>query len=269
MHVSDWLAHSQRRLHAVDTPSARLDCLILLEDALGRNRASILAHPEAKISKTTELELNKKIAQRATHTPLAYIRGKTEFYGREFIVNSKVLVPRPETETIISILKKLPLPTKPKIADIGTGSGCLGITAALEIPGSFVDLYDIDTNALAVAKKNAAKQAVDAQYYQNDLLEKYQGQHDAMLANLPYVPQNYTVNEAARHEPVLALYSGTDGLDHYRRFWKQIAALPDDSKPAFILTEALPLQHEELARLARKAGYHLEQNDGLIQQFQY
>lgn len=263
-----FLATAMNALHAAGIPSARLDCLVLLEDMLSRDRAYILAHPEAEIPKPTEIKLNKKIAQRATHLPLAYIRGIAPFYGRDFIVNQSVLIPRPETETVIDILKNLPLPDNAKIADIGTGSGCLGITAVLEIPDSSVGLYDVNQDALSVAEKNAAKYAIGAQCHQSNLLENYHGPHDAILANLPYVPQDYAVNEAARHEPPIALYSGADGLNHYRRFWRQIAALPQDKKPTFVLTEALRFQHAALAELAQQAEYRIGLSEGLIQQFQ-
>lgn len=266
MRVNDWLAGSQTRLRAAGIPSARLDCVVLLEDALGQDRAYILAHPETEISKLTEVGMNKKIAQRVTHVPLAYIRGKAEFYGREFRVNRHVLVPRPETEALIDLLKSIALPPQPLLADIGTGSGCIGVTAALEIPGSTVHFYDVDEDALATANHNARKYNVRGQYYTGDLLEHYAGPYDIILANLPYVPNDYPVNEAARHEPKLALYAGSDGLELYRRLWTQITEF--NPKPKQVLTESLPFQHQPLQALARDAGYHITRTQGLIQQFE-
>ena len=97
MTIGEFLANASGRLLASGIETPRLDVLILLEDALHRDRATLLAHPEAEISPSTEAELNKKVAQRAIHTPLAYIRGKVAFYGRTFRVHPGVLVPRPET----------------------------------------------------------------------------------------------------------------------------------------------------------------------------
>lgn len=267
MRVNTWLERAQKRLKTTRIDSARLDCLILLEDALGRDRAHFLAHPEIEISRPTEVELNTKITQRARHTPLAYIRGRAPFYGREFIVNECVLVPRPETEAMITMLKKLALPPKPRIADIGTGSGCIGITAALELPAAMVDTYDLSEEALAVAEQNAKNHNVKINFHKSDLLQGYNEGADVILANLPYVPASYPINQAAQFEPALALFAGQDGLDLYRRFWEQIDNLYQ--RPKFIITESLPEQQSKLAALARSHEYQLLQTDGLTQCFSH
>lgn len=264
MTTQEFLNDATKRLQKADVPSARLDCLILLEDTLQVDRASILAHPEAMLSPAKIAILNKQITQRETHTPLAYIRGKAPFFGREFLVNKHVLVPRPETETMIEIIKNLPLPPHPKIADIGTGSGCIGITAALELPGAQVALYDIDPEALKVAAQNNTQLESGVRYHQADLLN-VQPVADVIAANLPYVPEKYSINAAAEHEPKHAIFAGKDGLNLYRRFWLEVASLPQ--KPLFVLTEALPPQHEELASLAKNAGYILEITEDFIQSF--
>lgn len=265
MNVGEFLSSKTQTLHDAGIQTARLDTLILLEDALGRDRAALLAHLELPIDQPTEVALNNKIAQRATHTPLAYIRGKAPFYGRDFIVDPRVLVPRPETEAMIDTLKSLPLPSHPRIADIGAGSGCIGITAALEIPGARVDLYDIDAGALQVARSNAHAHNTSTHCYKGDLLGHPAQMYDIVLANPPYVPDAYDINQAATHEPKLALFAGSDGLDLYQRLWQQIAGLAQ--KPAFVLTEALPQQHPALAQLAMRAGYHLHQTQDFIQAF--
>lgn len=265
MTIGEYLKQSAATLANAHINSARLDCLILLEDALLQDRAQLLAHLEYELQGSVVEKLNTKIAQRASHVPLAYIRGKAPFYGREFIVNRSVLVPRPESEAMIALLKKLPLPSRPRIVDIGTGSGCLGITAALECGAQVVDLYDLDVGALETAKQNATKHQVQANYVQSDLLEHYAGQHDVLLANLPYVPTGYPVNKAASHEPKLALFAGEDGLDLYRHFWHQLKML--DVKPQFVITESLASQHDSIRSLALAAGCHLKDTDGLAQSF--
>jgi release factor glutamine methyltransferase len=113
--------------------------------------------------------------------PLAYLRGKTEFYGREFIVNEHVLEPRPESETMIDILKTLDLPAHTRLADIGCGSGALGITVALERDSSVVTLLDIDSEALAVATKNASQHKVNVRLLCSDLLASADEQFDVLL----------------------------------------------------------------------------------------
>ena len=270
MTVHDFLHQATTTLRQAGIESARLDVLILLEDSLGRDRAQLLAHPEAKIPPSTEVALSKKIAQRSKHTPLAYIRGKAEFYGREFIVNEHVLVPRPETEAMITLLKHTAFPlqnTLPlRFVDVGSGSGCIGITAALEIPRSEVILRDIDPDTLAVAAANARNLGAKIRLQPADLLEHPPLEYiDAVLANLPYVPDGYDINQAARHEPKLALFAGVDGLDLYRRLWKQI--VNHAQQPLYVFTEALAPQQNELTNLAQAAGYRPEAIEGLIQQF--
>jgi release factor glutamine methyltransferase len=265
MKVNDWLAGATENLEAASVPSARLDCLILLEDTLHKDRAYLLAHPEVELHPHQLGRLNRQVKRRSVHEPLAYIRGFTEFYGRKFRVNKHVLEPRPESETMIELLKTLDLPNKPKIADVGTGSGCLGITAALELHDPYVDLYDIDSSALAVAKHNTVLHELHLHAHKRDLLNRPARDYEVILANLPYVPTTWKINEAARHEPRLAIFGGKDGLDLYRRLFEQLSKM--DSKLHFVLTESLPSQHEKLALIAEKHGYHLLKSQGFIQVF--
>lgn len=253
-----------KRLKASGVPTPRLDSLVLLEDVLNTNRTQILAHPERKLTEVESKKLNSMITKRAQHIPLAYLRKKTEFYGREFYIDARVLQPRPESETIIDLLLSLKL-NSPKIADVGSGSGALGITAKLEIPTSHVSLLEIDTGALAVSHKNAQQHKVDVQVIQSDLLQATNEHFDVLLCNLPYVPESFHINTAATHEPKLAIFGGMDGLDLYRRLFEQIET--SGYSPSYILTESLPTQHHQLATLARKHNYLLDQASDFIQKF--
>src|SRR3990167_3498920 len=197
-------------LKAANIGSARLDVLVLLEDEIGRDRAWILAHPERPILAQSLKKLNKKLARRANHEPLAYIRGFSEFYGRRFKVNKRVLEPRPESEAMIDLLKELKPPKNTWIADIGTGSGALGITAALELHNHHVDLYDIDASCLAVARHNAHMHELHLHCYKRDLLNRPVLAYGVLLANLPYVPDRWKINDAASMEPRLAIFGGPD-----------------------------------------------------------
>src|SRR5882757_1080566 len=125
MRVDDWLKQAQQKLETAGIGTARLDTLVLLEDELNKSRAHLLAHPELNLTPKNVQVLSEQLARRARHEPLAYLRGKTEFYGREFVVRPAVLEPRPESETMIELLKAADLPAKLRIADIGTGSGAL------------------------------------------------------------------------------------------------------------------------------------------------
>jgi methylase of polypeptide subunit release factors len=132
--------------------------------------------------------------------------------------------------------------------------------------GSTVHLYDIDNHALAVAKQNARQYSLHAHYYIGNVLDPWMGNYTVVLANLPYVPDSYPINTAATFEPKLALFSGTDGLDHYRLLWRQVTM--HQGPPAqHIITEALPEQHQALEQLAAASGYYLANTLGYAQHF--
>lgn len=265
MKVEHWLFTATKKLKDAGISSPRLDALILLEDELGIDRGLILAEPELVLSKTKQKRLDGKLRCRQRHLPLAYIRGHTEFYGRKFLVNRYTLEPRPESEAMIDMLLMLPLLKNYSYVDVGTGSGALGITAALEIGTAKVDLYDIDANALAVARHNLELHELRLKTYKRHLLRAYARPYDVILANLPYVPDHYRVNRAAAMEPRVAIFGGGDGLDLYRRFFSQLERF--SWSPKFVLTEALPPQHPDLAELAAKRGFRLIKSDELIQLF--
>lgn len=265
MNIKYWLQSATKELRQSDIATARLDCLVLLADCLNTNSTHLLAHPETILTSAQEKCLKQLIARRRHHEPLAYIRGKTEFYGREFIINNHVLEPRPESETMIELLKKLSLASDISIADIGTGSGALGITAALELKIQSVDFYDIDTEALEVAKENAQAHNVLGDFYVCDLLGNKQIRYDVLLCNLPYVPDDFHINTAAMHEPSIAIFGGSDGLEVYRKLFAQITTLTN--KPSYVLAEALPPQHAKLAQIAASAGYALDKSEDFIQVF--
>ena len=246
--------------------TAHLDIQVLLSHVLNQDRSWILAHPEYKLNDKQEKTLNSFIARRRRHEPIAYILGKSEFYGREFYVNKNVLVPRPESETIIDLLKDLNAVNDSIIVDVGTGSGSLAITANLEFPETKVFAVDIDNKALKVARKNAKRLHANVKFINSDLLDSTPSsiiKHHSpiFLCNLPYVPEDYQINEAAEHEPNLALFSGIDGLDHYRKLFDQLKVL----KSAVVVTESLAFQHAELTKIAESAGFKLTNEQDLIQ----
>lgn len=267
--VGRWLKEQTALLQAAGIDSARLDCLILLEDLTGWSRSHILAHPRKIIKDTQLLQLGHNVAKRQQHTPLAYIRGTCEFYGHNFVVNEHVLVPRSETEMIAELAIAAAQEyrnTSPVVADIGCGSGCIGLSIALACPEARVILSDISPMALSVTQKNLEKYGSPSNVtiVTSDLLSGLPPA-DIMTANLPYVPKDYPVNQAASHEPDIALYSGDDGLDHYRALWNQIAELP--KKPKHVITEALQEQQDSLTEIAKKAGYREVTRHVLSQHF--
>jgi release factor glutamine methyltransferase len=265
MKINDWLKSAEHQLDKAGIGSAHLDGLILLEDVTKKDRAWLLAHPEEKLSATQIKRLTSRLKKREKHLPLAYVRGHSEFYGRKFLVNRHTLEPRPESETMIELLLKLPIATKVKIADVGTGSGALGITASLELNNPNVDLYDIDAGALAVTRHNLALHELHLHTRKSDLLRRHIRTYDVILANLPYVPDHYKINQAAAMEPKIAIFGGRDGLDIYRRFFAQLHRF--HWQPNYVLCESLPPQHSELSSIAEKYGFKLHQSQDFIQVF--
>jgi release factor glutamine methyltransferase len=155
-----------------------------------------------------------------------------------------------------------------KMADVGAGSGALGITAKLEFPRGrevAVDLLEIDPEAMKVARINVEKHTTNISVIRSDLLESSGKDYDVLLCNLPYVPDGFTVNKAALREPHLAIFGGPDGLDLYRRLFLQAGGL--EKQPLYILTESMPPQHDALRDIAKAAGYLLERRDDFIQVF--
>jgi len=262
--ISKWLAESEKTLREANITTARLDCLVLLEDATSKDRSWLLSHSEETLQIEVVKNLNTKIVQRAKHIPLAYIRGHAEFYGREFMVNEHTLVPRPETETIIELLGLLDPEPNTTILDVGTGSGCIAITAKLEYPHATVAACDIDSDCLATTKINAEHLGADITVYKSDLLTSVPSSYNILLTNLPYVPSNFQINTAATHEPAHALFGGKDGLDLYRKLFEQAQQHTDTHT---IITESLPFQHDELETIARPHGFAQTEHRDFIQVF--
>lgn len=265
MKLSDWLQTATKQLQAAGIQTARLDALVLLQDLLNKNSAQLLAEPDTPLTTEQVDELAKAVTRREKHEPLAYIRGKSEFYGREFIVNNDVLVPRPETETMIELFLKLPVDAQKTVVDVGTGSGAIAITVACELHQVQVLATDISPGALKVARQNCIKHQATVDLQETNLLEGLELHADAtILANLPYVPENYVINQAASQEPAVALFAGPDGLDLYKELFEQLKAR---EHRGYLLTEALPAQHHHLAQLARSYNYALEDSHDFIQVF--
>lgn len=272
MTAQEWLQSATTQLQRSSYTSARLDAELLLAHYSQKPREYLLAHSEMVVSKQKELDAG--LTRRLKHEPLAYIVGRKEFYGREFVVTPDVLVPRPETETMIELLKQSLADRRWKIEDdmtiidIGTGSGCLAISAKLELPDATVIGVDISKKALGVARLNDKNLHAEVKFLHGSLLEPCALSpipYSIILANLPYVPDDYAINSDAQNEPGQALFGGADGLDMYREFFVQAKQLA--AKPTFIFTEALDFQHKKLSTIAKKNGFTLTLTEGLVQVF--
>jgi len=259
--ISDWHKSAKDQLTEVGVASADLDAWLMMEKVLDKSRSHLMAHPEIELSTDQIQELDSMLKDRISHRPMAYILGEIEFYGEKFFLDERVLVPRPETETMIEMLKEL----KPvSMIDVGAGSGAIAIIAKKLFPTKQVIAIDNDPKCQEVVKKNAQEHGVSLTIQENDLLTGL-AIIDGMviLANLPYVPDDFGVNKAALNEPHQAIYGGKDGLDLYRKLFEQVKG-----KAVIVLTESMPPQHKKLAQIAAENGFKQTKESDFIQQFE-
>lgn len=252
--INDWVTTASKKLAEIDIPSARLDAEIILANAIKKDRTFLHAHYDEIIDYEQYKLAQKNFKKRLKRQPIAYITGEKEFYGRVFKVSKNTLIPRPESEDIITLLKSVTRHIEPKhtlkLIDVGTGSGCLGITAKLELPKIHVTLIDISTKALDVAKNNATSLSADLETLQSNLLQKYHQKTDIILANLPYVDKKWDRSPETNHEPKFALFADEKGL-------YLIKKLIQESKNKLnlngvMLIEADPIQHAEIINYAQE-----------------
>ena len=258
MTIGEALRDASVRLEPVGG-TGRLDAVFLLAHAGGVSRAEMIAHRERELAPEIAARFGDLVERRARGTPLAYVTGEAGFYGRMFGVDERVLVPRPETELAIEwAARHLRAIGRENgsAADIGTGSGAIAVTLAGELPHLSVYASDVSQDALAVARRNAARNDVfqHVTFLHGDLavpLLPY-APFDCVVANLPYVPTAdcATAPNSVSFEPVLARDGGPDGLSLYRRL---LPALPHLAAPrGIVLLEAAPVNARALERLVRE-----------------
>jgi release factor glutamine methyltransferase len=226
--ILSW-AEAELILLGVSTP--RLDAEVLLAHSLGTNRAGLYARLHADLSLTQITAFQQRVYRRLQGEPVQYITGVQEFWSLEFAVDQRVLIPRPETELVVETALRLlfpvpgPLPLAPcRILDVGTGSGCLAIALATELPATEIWATDISSDALAVAATNAHRHNVHqrVRFLQGDLFAPVADQgyiFDLIVSNPPYIARHDLLTlqpEVRDWEPRYALDGGEDGLNFYR-----------------------------------------------------
>ncbi|MBI5880009.1 MAG: peptide chain release factor N(5)-glutamine methyltransferase [Chloroflexi bacterium] len=227
---ADLLRRAVDDLARAGIPDARLDAEILLAEARSLSRASVRARLDDAPDDAAAGRFAALIARRAQHEPVAYILGRQAFYGLDFAVDRRVLIPRPETELLVECaLAWLAARTTATVLDVGTGSGAIAVALAVHAPSIRVVALDLSPDALAVAQANAARHGVAARitFRQSDLLESAPARADLMAANLPYIsPAEWPALAPGilNYEPHRALDGGAEGLDLFRRFFAQAPA---------------------------------------------
>ncbi len=247
---SRWLKHSQ---------SPELDAEVLLAKLTRASRSQLLARGNQAVPWPTLVTYVWLLLRARRGRPIAYLVGAREFYGRSFKVTPATLVPRPETEILVeqALATIRANSSLNQVVDVGTGSGCIAITLALELPRLTVYASDASGAALTVARRNAKKYAVDErlQLLQGNLLEPFIQRHlltplTLVVANLPYLrPAEYI--RALRFEPRSALVGGVDGITLYRELFLQLKALTPEQQPRVILLEVHPVTAAKVAALAK------------------
>jgi release factor glutamine methyltransferase len=250
--VRDALDSALIALTAAGCDTPRLDAELLLADAMGVDRAAIVSDPGRELTPQQARRFQTYAMRRAQREPVAYILGTKGFRTIDLLVDSRVLIPRPETEHLIEAA--LELPHGARVADVGTGSGAVALALKAERPDLEVIATDASPEALAVARANAERLGLDVQLLAGDLLESVEGPLDAVLSNPPYVAEAERVSLApdiTRHEPEMALYAGEDGLSLIRRLAPAAAA----SGASLLALEVGFGQAGVVAEIVRKAGF--------------
>lgn len=268
--INSWLLNATRRLADVGIPSSRLDAELLLSYAIGKPRIYLHAHPEQEICSKLIKLADSYLKLRLNRIPIAYITGHKEFYGRDFTVTSATLIPRPESEEIIELLKKIlgeQSTTTLELIDVGTGSGCLGITAKLEFPYLDVTLTDISPQALEVATLNARGLGAPVDTLRSDLLADFHQEVDIIVSNLPYIDKSWACSPETAYEPSLALFADDKGETIIKRLINEsLYHLNDDG---YLIIEADPRQHQSLIDYAKARSFIPIKKSGFILVFQY
>jgi len=240
-----------RRLNARDVD-------LLIGDTFRKPLSWLIAHDDEQVSDERLAAVSEKIRRRLAGEPLQYIRGESEFFGRRFAVDSRALVPRPETEILVeSLISRLR--GNESVLDVGTGTGCIAVTAKLERPGIRITALDRSLDALSLARENARALGASVQLVSSDLVTAVRGPFDVIVSNPPYIPQGEIASlevEVRSHEPVMALTPGPTGLECIEQLFRDGRGILEPE--GLMLFEIGYGQAEAVRSLAAATGWKVE-----------
>jgi release factor glutamine methyltransferase len=227
--LRDALTEAVNRLTAAAVPSPRMNAELLLKFTLDCDRAYLFAHPERELKEEEQARYDRALAERARGRPAQYITGHQEFWGMDFIVSPAVLIPRPETEHLLEAVLPLVGPEQAalRLIDVGTGSGCIALALARELPRAEIHATDISPAALEIACANAARHQLESrvQFHETDLLQGLGADpFDIVVSNPPYVgesEEDQVQLEVRKFEPRQAVFAGPTGLEVIARLIPQ------------------------------------------------
>jgi release factor glutamine methyltransferase len=259
--LDERLAQARHTLVAagIKPDDAALDVDVLARHVLGWSRANLLVAGRDPVPAGFEERFTAALTRRAAHEPVAYITGMREFWTREFEVDRGVLIPRPETELIVEAVIERDH-KRPRILDVGTGSGCLAVTLAAELPDAQVVATDISADAVATARRNALRHGVSARvlFVLTNLLDNLPGGFNIIVSNPPYVVRASELPpDVIQYEPHTALYGGEDGLEAIRVLIREARA--HLAEGGLFVVEFGFGQADQVRELAANAGWkHVE-----------
>ncbi|MGK2857416.1 MAG: peptide chain release factor N(5)-glutamine methyltransferase [Thermoanaerobaculia bacterium] len=239
------------------------DVDLLLADALGHEPVWLFSHDTDELGDDAARMFGDAVTRRIAGEPIQYIRGRCEFYGREFLVDGRVLIPRPETELLVERMVRV-APRGARVVDVGAGSGCIAITLAAERPDLRVISVDLSPAALAVARANAKRLGVRIALAGSDLLSACRGPFDIIVSNPPYVAdaeRDGMQREVVAWEPHLALFAGEKGMTVIERLLAEAARLV--TPRGVVALEIGYDQGKLLAALAAATGWQLDMHPDL------
>jgi release factor glutamine methyltransferase len=264
MTLHELVAAARRRLvdAGFQPEDAAFDATVLARHVLGWDTARLLGHSHNPAPAGFAETFAGAIERRARREPVAFILGHREFWGRDFLVTRATLVPRPETEFIIERALALMPDGEPSIIDVGTGSGCLAVTLAIERPKARVVATDVSHAALRVAASNAGHHGVAdrVRFVQTDLFDGIALTADLIVSNPPYVPEQSQAalpNDVIRYEPANALFGGSDGLAVIRRLFATAPARLAEGG-TFIVEFGFG-QEDDVRAIAEHEGWHVRE----------
>lgn len=272
--LDDVIRLSVDRLRKAGNEEARREVEWMLESIMGIRRMQLLMHQDETVSQEAQLRLQECIERRVAREPLQYILGEAHFYGRRFSVRPGVLIPRPETELLAEwAIQALSGRKGERLLDLGTGSGCLPITVALERPGTECTGVDLSRDALEIARANARDLDAKVHFVEGDMVStdlalqlhstsqphlasQQERPFDVLISNPPYIPESEREElqpEVLDHEPQMALFAGTDPLHFYRGIASSAPALLKSG--GWLCVEIHSLYGNEVQELFKVAGF--------------
>ncbi|WP_290522825.1 peptide chain release factor N(5)-glutamine methyltransferase [Alcanivorax sp.] len=254
MRIDAVLRDARRRL--TSSPSAALDAELLLCHVLAKTRTWLFTWSDRELDANQLAAFEVLLARREAGEPVAHLTGEREFFGRPFRVTADTLIPRPDTETLIDVALTLPLPAQAKVVDLGTGSGAIGVTLALENPDWQVTLVDLSNAALQVAQSNARQFSAKVQCLQGSWLSFCEGRFDLIVSNPPYIDAaDHHLDEGdVRFEPRSALVAENHGLADLSEIVRQASGKLVDG--GWLMLEHGFEQGEAVRALLGEAGFH-------------